>query len=63
MRWGLQIHPYFATGDSDGDGISEFAIVALLKRDGLKIVVVVFFGSNSGFSGEVSDPVRRRGAG
>ena len=50
-----QIHPYFAMGDFDGDGMSDFAIVALPKRTGLKILVVVFFGSNAGFGDDVSE--------
>ena len=49
------IHPYFASGDFDGDGIGDFAVVALPNRVGLKILVVVLFGSKSGFGPDVSE--------
>jgi hypothetical protein len=44
-----ETHPYFAVGDFDGDGIDDFAVVAIPKQVGPKIMVVVFFGSASGF--------------
>ena len=50
-----RIHPYFASGDFDGDGIGDFAVVALPNRAGLKVLVVVFFGSKSGFGPDLSE--------
>jgi len=49
------IHPYFASGDFDGDGLGDIAVVALPNRAGLKILVVVFFGSKSGLDPDASE--------
>ena len=48
------IHPYYATGDFDGDGFEDAAVVVLPRGTGAKIAVVIFFGSQAGLTNDVS---------
>ena len=47
-------HPYYATGDFDGDGFDDAAIVVSPRGGGNKVSVVIFFGSQTGLTNDVS---------
>jgi hypothetical protein len=47
-------HPYYATGDFDGDGFDDAAIVVAPRDTGAKVSVVIFFGSPAGLMNDVS---------
>lgn len=47
-------HPYYATGDFDGDGFEDAAIVVSTRGSDNNVSVVIFFGSKPGLTTDVS---------
>jgi hypothetical protein len=47
-------HPYYVTGDFDGDGFEDAAIVVSPRDTAAQIAVVIFFGSKAGLMDDVS---------
>jgi hypothetical protein len=47
-------HPYYATGDFDGDGFDDAAIVVSPRGSGHPVSIVIFFGSKTGLTSDVS---------
>jgi hypothetical protein len=47
-------HPYYATGDFDGDGFEDAAVVVSPRSSDAKVSVVIFFGSQTGLTDDLS---------